>query len=190
MSSRQVLDFSLTPEESAVAASRAAWRASLQGGLLSRHLAPLAAFVLVVLFAAVLGWTGLIARRSAELALILAAAVYMGYRLWTRRRFLAARRIADAWAQTMSAAPLRLALDDRGFALDGGINAPRWSFAEGLEIEEVSGLVYVWPQRGAPLVWPLRAHADADAAARFLAEARNRARWPALRPGAAPDDDD
>ena len=61
---------------------------------IARHLGPLAAFVLAVLFAAILGWTGLVSRRAAEIALIVSAASYMSYRLWTRRRFLTARRAA------------------------------------------------------------------------------------------------
>jgi hypothetical protein len=191
MSAPQSLEYSLTPEETVVAASRAAWRASLGDGLLARHLAPLAAFVLAVLFSAILGWTGLVARRTAEIGLILAAMAYMAYRLWTRRRFLAARRAANAWAESLqAAAPLRLALDDQGFALDGGAIAQRWRFADGLEIEEVAGLVYVWPKRGAPLIWPSRAHDDPDAAARFLAEFRRRAGVVASVAPASADDDD
>jgi hypothetical protein len=183
------VEFTLTAEETAVAASRAAWRASLQDGLLGRHLAPLAAFVLVVLFAAILGWTGLVARRSAEIGLILAAASYMGYRLWTRRRFLSARRSANAWADTLrQSAPLRVALDEDGFALQGRALAAQWRFADELEMEEVSGLVYVWPRDGFPLVWPLRAHPDPEAAADFLARARRRAR--VREPAELPDDDD
>ena len=169
------LEFSLTDEEASVAASRAAWRASLAGGLTARHFAPLAAFALAVLFAAILGWTGLVSRRAAEIALIVSAAAYMVWRLWTRRRFLSARRAANAWAATVrAAAPARLALDEQGFALDLASTTRRWRFADGLEIEEVAGLVYVWPTQGEPLFWPARAHGDEEAA-RFLDLARRRA---------------
>src|SRR5437588_135562 len=106
-----MIEYTLTEAEAEVAASRAAWRASLGDGLLARHLAPLAAFALFVLFAAILGWTGLIGSRAAEMALIGAAAAYMIYRLWTRRRFFSARRAAVAWAQELRGDPLRLALD-------------------------------------------------------------------------------
>jgi hypothetical protein len=179
-----VLEYSLTQEEASVAASRAAWRASLQDGLLAQHIAPLVAFALALLFTAVLGWTGLIARRTAEIGLIAAAAAYMTYRLWSRRRFFSARRAANAWAETLrAAAPLRLALDEAGLSLEAAGIARQWRFADGLEIEEVAGLVYVWPKRGAPLIWPLRAHLDSDEAARYLETARRRMR---TDPSAAP----
>ena len=184
------VEFELTEQEAAVAGSRAAWRLSLADGLLARHLAPLAAFFLALTFAAILGLTGLVSRRADEIALIAAAAAYMIYRLWTRRRFLAARRLAGAWAQQIrAAAPARLALDEAGLRLTGAGLDRAWTFAEGLEVESVSGLVYVWPRAGLPLVWPTRAHADAQEAEAFLALIRQRtgAKPP---PAAAPDDDD
>jgi len=172
-----VLEYSLTPEEASVAASRAAWRASLQGGLLAQHVAPLATFALALLFTAVLGWTGLIARRTAEIGLLVAAAAYMSYRLWSRRRFFAARRTANVWVEALrAAAPLRLAFEETGLSLDAAGSARQWRFADGLEIEEVAGLVYVWPKRGAPLIWPIRAHRDPDEAARCLESNQRRAR--------------
>ncbi len=181
MNGPAILEFSLTEEEAGVAASRAAWRASLQGGLLAQHIAPLAAFVLALLFTAVLGWTGLIARHSAEIGLIVAAAAYMIYRLWSWRRFFAARRAASAWAEALrAAAPLHLSLDEAGLSLDAAGSARQWRFADGLEIEEVAGLVYVWPKRGAPLIWPTRAHHDPGEAARYLETARQRARSSAV----------
>src|SRR5579863_4518684 len=105
----QPVVFELTETEAAVASARLAWRTALGHGLLARHLAPLAAFVLAILFSAILGWTGLVSRRAAEIALIASAAVYMIYRLWTRRRFLAARRAASAWADALRrAGPAKL----------------------------------------------------------------------------------
>ena len=184
------LEFELTEEEAAVAAARAAWRLSLADGLLARHLAPLAAFLLAVTFAAILGLTGLISRRAAEIALIAAAAAYMIYRMWTRRRFLAARRRANAWADELRRAGLaRLTLDEEGFRLTGAGLDRALAFAQGLEVEQVSGLVYVWPRAGLPLVWPRRAHGDdleADAAF-ALARQRSGAKAP---PPAVLDDDD
>jgi hypothetical protein len=182
------LVFELTDEEAQVAGSRAAWRASLSGGLLAQHLAPLAAFMLAVLFAAILGWTGLISRRAAEIALIAFAAAYMIYRLWTRRRFLGLRRAALAWAQAQRA-PARLTLDEAGFRLTAPGRDGTWAFAEGLEIEAVAGLVYVWPRRGWPLVWPSRAHGGDGEAAAFLAYARSRTGARAPAPSVVDDDD-
>jgi hypothetical protein len=184
-----MIEFILTEAEADVVASRAAWRASLGEGLLARHLAPLAAFALFVLFAAILGWTGLISRRAAETSLIGAAAAYMIYRLWTRRRFFSARRAAVAWAEGLRGAPMQLTLDDDGFFLESKSHRERWRFAEKLEIEEVAGLVYVWPKHGRPLVWPTRAHADAQAATQFVAEARRRAGQPPSLATIEDDDD-
>ena len=113
----------------------------------------------------------------------------MIYRLWTRRRFLSARRSAVAWAQGLRGDPLRLALDDDGLSLESAARRDRWRFAEGLEIEEIAGLVYVWPKRGRPLVWPTRAHADTEAAEQFVAEARRRAGRPRPAPTIEDDDD-
>jgi hypothetical protein len=182
------LDFELTEQEADIAASRAAWRASLSGGLLAQHLAPLAAFMLAVLFAAILGWSGLVSRRAAEMALVGAAALYMAYRLWTRRRFLGARRAALAWAATRRGAA-RLTLDETGFRLAAPGREEAWVFADGLEVEAVAGLVYVWPRRGWPLVWPSRAHGGESEAAAFLAYARSRTGARAPAPGVADDDD-
>jgi hypothetical protein len=181
--------FELTGEEAAVAGARAAWRLSLADGLVARHFAPLAAFVLAMTFAAILGWTGLVSRRAAEIALIAAAASYMIYRLWTRRRFFAARRKADAWAQSLRrAGPARLTLDETGFQLEAGGLDRSWRFAEGLEVEAVAGLVYVWPRAGLPLVWPSRAHSEPDAAQAYLSFARRHA-LVRLAPPATDDDD-
>jgi len=177
--------FELTEAEAEVAAARAAWRAALADGLLARHLAPLAAFALILLFAAILGFTGLIPRRSAEIALIVAAAAYMAYRLWTRRRFLQARRAAGAWAASLRAAgPMRVTLEETGLRAEARAFARAWRYEE-LEFETVAGLVYGWPRVGPPLVWPSRAHADPEAAAAFLAR-----RCAAKPPPTAPDDDD
>jgi hypothetical protein len=179
--------FELTEQEASVAGARAAWRISLSDGLLARHLAPLAAFLLALLFAAILGLTGLVSRRAAEIAIIAAAAVYMIYRMWTRRRFLAARRAATAWIEQLRR-PARLTLDEAGFRLEAeGLNHA-WALADGLEVEEVAGLVYVWPRAGLPLVWPSRAHADEQEAEAFLALARSRTGSRVL-PAVVDDDD-
>jgi hypothetical protein len=181
------IEFALSQEEANVAASRFAWRASLAEGLLARHLAPLAAFALVITFAAILGLTGLVGRRSAEIALLASAAAYMAYRLWSRRRFLKARRSADVWAESVrAAAPCRLSVDAQGLRLEATSLSRQWRWADGLEVEEVSGLVYVWPAQGDPLVWPLRV----DGAGALAALARGRAGAGQRSSTAAVDDDD
>ncbi len=179
----KTLDFQLTKEEAEVATARLAWRMALADGLTLRHFAPLAAFALAVLFVAILGFTGLVGRRAAEVALIVSAAAYMLYRLWMRRRFLYARREAEAFTATLRDAPARLTLDETGLRLAAGGAERAANFADGFQADAVSGLVYVWPRLGPPLVWPERA--DADGA--LLLAARRNAPPP---PPSAPDDDD
>ena len=67
----------LSPAEAEAAAARAGLRVALRGGLSPGHLAPLAAFALIVAFASVLALTGLISRRAGEATIILAAAAFM-----------------------------------------------------------------------------------------------------------------
>ena len=55
--------FSLTADEARIAAARAGLRRALAGGLTAAHFAPLAAFVLAILFVAILALTGLLGRR-------------------------------------------------------------------------------------------------------------------------------
>lgn len=158
--------------------------------MLARHLGPLAAFVLALLFCAILGLTGLVSRRAAEIGLIGSAAAYMIYRLWTRRRFFDARRAASAWADALRrAGPATLTTDETGFRLTAYGFDRAWRFAEGLDIETVAGLVYVWPKAGAPLVWPARAHADAQQAEAVLAFARSRAALAPAQPAYVDDDE-
>ena len=73
--------FTLAPAEAEAAAARLGLRVALRGGLLARHLAPLAAFAAILVFASVLAVTGLISRRAGEATLILAAAAFMIQRL-------------------------------------------------------------------------------------------------------------
>ena len=165
--------FELTDEEAGAAASRAPLRAALDGGLLSRHFAPLAAFALAMLFAAILAFTGLVSRRSADFALILAAAAFMANRLWSRRRFARARRAALDWTQRLkSAGELVVSVDDRGLSLVAGALRNVWTFADAQDVEDAGGLVYLWPRRGEPAVLPSRVFPDAAAIARFVSFAR------------------
>jgi hypothetical protein len=160
--------FSLTAEEAQIAASRAGLRRSLAGGLIGAHLAPLAAFVLAILFVAVLGLTGLVGRRSAEAALILAAAAFLAQRLLTRRRFFANRRLAQMEIEALRAVgALTLSVEADGLRLDGPTQPMRWRFADCVDAEDAGGLVYLWPRRGAPAIAPTRAFRDVTEASRF-----------------------
>ena len=167
------LGFELTPEEARIAASRAALRRALAGGLTANHLAPLAAFALAMTFAAILASTGLISRRHGEIALLLAAAAFMIQRLWTRRRFALARRESAASIEAIRAAgPLVLVVDEAGVTLSGATASRRWNFSDDLEAENAGGLVYLWPRLGAPAVLPSRAFTSPEAASQFVASTR------------------
>jgi hypothetical protein len=160
--------FSLTPDEARIAAARAGLRRSLAGGLTAAHLAPLVAFVLAILFIAILALTGLVGRRPAEVALLICAAAFLAQRLATRRRFFVSRRVAEAEIERFRAAgPLVLSVEADGLGLEGLAAPTRWRFADCLDAEDAGGLVYLWPRRGAPAIAPTRIFRDQTEAARF-----------------------
>ena len=110
--------FTLTAEEARIAAARAGLRRALDGGLTAAHLAPLAAFVLAILFIAILALTGLIGRRPAEAALIVSAAAFLAQRLVTRLRFFVCRRLAEAEIESLRVAgPLVLNVEADGLRI-------------------------------------------------------------------------
>ena len=63
--------FALTPAEAEAAAARFGLRVALRGGLIASHLAPLAIFILAMLFASILALAGFIGRRAAEATILL-----------------------------------------------------------------------------------------------------------------------
>ena len=167
--------FSLTVDEARIAAARTGLRRALAGGLTAAHLAPLAAFVLAILFVAALALTGLVGRRPAEAALLICAAAFLVQRLATRRRFFVSRRVAEAQIERLRAAgPLVLSIDADGLRLEGGPASTRWRFADCLEAENAGGLVYLWPRQGAPAIAPTRIFRDETEASRFAQFLRSR----------------
>ncbi len=167
--------FSLTADEARIAAARAGLRHALAGGLTAGHLAPLAAFVLAILFVAILALTGLLGRRPAEASLLICAGAFLVQRLLTRRRFFVSRRLAEAEIERLRAAgPLTLTVEADGLRLDG-LSAPmRWRFADCLDAEDAGGLVYLWPSQGAPAIAPTRIFHDQTEALRFAQFLRAR----------------
>jgi hypothetical protein len=171
--------FELTDDEAKVAASRAALRRALAGGLTERHLAPLAAFVLAMAFTAILALTDLVSRRHGEIALLLEAAAFMIHRIATRRRFLRARRESTAALEALRAAgAVEIAADEGGVDLKGATVAAHWDFWEGLEVEDAGGMIYLWPRTGDPAFLPTRIFPSEDAAREFVAFARARTSAP------------
>ena len=179
--------FSLTAEEARIAAARAGLRRALAGGLTAAHFAPLAAFVLSILFIAILALTGLVGRRPAEAALLICAAAFLVQRLVTRRRFFVSRRRAEAEIESLRVAgPLTLVVEADGLRLDCPAAPMRWPFADCLEAEDAGGVVYLWPRRGAPAIAPTRVFHDQAEASRFVQFLRSR--LPRRLAGLATDD--
>jgi hypothetical protein len=167
--------FTLAPAEAEAAAARAGLRMALKSGLLVRHVAPLTAFVLIMGFASVLGLTGLISRRAAEMTLILAAAAFMVQRLVSHWRIHGARRAGRAAiARLQSAGALTAMFDSETLSLEVGGRTIRLRYADCEAAEDAGGLIYVWPRHGAPIVVPTRALADADEKARLVSRLSGR----------------
>ena len=167
--------FEPTADEAKIAASRAALRRALAGGLTSRHLAPLAAFLLAMAFTAILALTDLINRRHGEIALLLEAAAFMIHRFATRRRFVRARRESAAAIETIRAAGSMVAvIDETGLTLSGATLSPRWNFADGVEVENAGGMIYLWPRTGPPAFLPTRIFPSEDTVRAFVTFAKSR----------------
>jgi hypothetical protein len=166
--------FTLAPAEAEAAAARVGLRTALRGGLTLSHLAPLATFALVLLFASILALTGFISRRAGELTLILAAAAFMIQRLATHWRIRRARQGGKAAIALFQAGgALTTTIDDDGVTVAGDGRRRRIDYADCEDAEDAGGLIYLWPREGAPIVLPTRALADGEAA-RFLARIKGR----------------
>ena len=155
------LSFDLTEEEARIVAARAGFRRALRRRFSIRHVAPLVAFVLLMGFAALLALTGLIARRSAEAAILVSAMAFMTTRMaahWRLRR-------AQVWRPAeRGAAPTIVTTDATGLSLQTGANVRRIEFRDCREAERTGALIYLWPEDDDPSVIPARAYSsDADA---------------------------
>jgi hypothetical protein len=167
--------FTLAPAEAEAAAARAGLRLALRGGFLARHLAPLTAFALVIVFASVLALTGLISRRAGEATLILAAAGFMIQRLANHWRIRRARREGRAAiARLQSAGALTATFENDALTLDVDGRVERLCYADCEEAEDAGGLIYVWLRDGAAIVVPTRALADPDQATRLVSRLSGR----------------
>lgn len=166
--------FTLTAEEAEAAAARYGLRSALAGGLTARHHAPLATFVLVILFASILAFTGLIGRRAGEIAILLAAIAFMVQRLATHWRLHGARRKARA-ALMQARGEQTVRIDPRTLTVETEGTPRRLLFSEVEDAENAGGLVYLWPRLNGPVVLPTRALPGAEAeAARLVGQAK---RW-------------
>jgi hypothetical protein len=143
--------------------------------LLTRHVAPLTAFALVMAFATVLALTGLISRRAGEATIILAAAAFMIQRLASHWRIRRARGDGRAAiGRLRSAGVLKATFGDEALSFDMDGRTLNLRYADCEQAEDAGGLIYVWPRNGAPIVVPTRAMADAEEAARLLSRLSTR----------------
>ena len=153
------------PAEVEAAASRYGLRAALRGGLTASHQAPLAAFVLTLLFAAILALTGFISRRAGEVTFLIAASAFMIQRLVTHRRFWRARNKGRAEIERLIAGgAVTTTIESDGVTQTGAGATRRLAFVDCEEAEESSGLVYLWGRDGAPIVLPSRVLAEGEGA--------------------------
>jgi hypothetical protein len=165
--------FTLAPAEAEAAAARAGLRLALRGGLLARHLAPLTAFALAIIFASVLALTGLISRRAGEATLILAAGAFMIQRLANHWRIRRARHEGRAAiARLQSAGALTATFEDDALSLDVDGRIERLYYADCEEAEDAGDLIYLWPSAGPPMVIPIRTIPSTGEACRLVTQVR------------------
>ena len=157
--------FTLEPHEIDAVAARHGLRSALGGGLTASHHAPLAAFALTLLFAAILAKTDLISRRAGEVAFLLAALAFMVQRLLTHRRIWRARTLGRVEVERLLAGrPMTMTIGDRAISESGGGSPRRLPLVDCREAEEAGGLVYLWGRDGAPFVLPDRVLPEGEAA--------------------------
>ena len=167
--------FSLTDDEARLAASRLALRLGLGARFERDYVAPLVLFVLLVLFVAILAFSGLVGRRMAEAALLLGAIAFLATRFLAHRRLRRAERLGrKAVADVVANGEVHIRVDDGGLALSYpgvGATGENRAFQRMAEAEEAAGMIYLWPPaaEGAPIVIPMRIFIAAEEAKQFLA---------------------
>ncbi len=165
----------LAPAELEAAAARYGLRAALRGGLTASHQAPLAVFILALLFAAILAMTGFIGRRAGEITVLLAASAFMIQRLATHRRIWRARTKGKAEIERLMSCRMTTTVDADAVMQTSVMGARRLAFVDCQGAEEAGGLIYVWGRDGAPIVLPSRIIPEGEAA-RLVAGVRSRIR--------------
>jgi hypothetical protein len=164
--------FCLTDAEARTGAARLALRRGLVGAFERHFVAPLAVFVLLLVFISIVAFTGLVGRRFAETALILAAILFMAARFHAHWRLRGAQKASLAAAKSLQGeGEMRLVVDDGGVSLEGPL-VRRCGFASRAAIEDAGGMIYFWPEEGEPFFVPTRAFGGDQNAAAFLAYAQ------------------
>ncbi len=158
-------------------AARYGLRAALRGGLTASHQAPLAAFILVMLFAAILALTGFITRRAAEIAILIAASAFMIQRLGAHHRIWRAQKRGRLEIERRMSGPMTTTIEADGVTQTSASEARRLLFLDCIEAEESGGLIYLWERDAVPVVLPSRLFAEGQAAA-LLKSVRRRVQRP------------
>jgi hypothetical protein len=165
--------FRLTAEDAETAASRVGLRQALIGRLSLNHVAPLVAFALMIVFVAILTFTGLIARRLGEAALIVAVIIFMAARMITHWRLRAARKTSMAATEALQKnGPIVIRLEDSRIQMETSMGSTQLAFNDCEEAEEAGGIIYLWARKGAPVFIPAHAFPSEPAAREFLSRVR------------------
>jgi hypothetical protein len=171
--------FSLTEDEARAAKARFALRSGLGSRFERDYIAPLALFVLLLVFVAILALSGLIARRLAEAMLLIGAIFFLATRFLAHWRLRGADRLAKRLVDRIAASGERqMSVDENGLRFAGATTdeAARYLFLDVAQAEDAGGVIYLWlsASENAPIVIPTRIFPDAAEAGRFLAFARAR----------------
>jgi hypothetical protein len=168
------LVFDLSEEEARIGAARARFRGALRQRFSLRHVAPLVAFLLLMLFTSTLALTGLLSRRHAEEIIILSAIAFMMNRLWSHWRLRKAQSDAGDVSGAIRAGSTKLWLDGSGLSLRTTSGLRRFDYRACRDAENTGGLVYLWSDRDEPAIIPVRAFANEQLADQFLGILRER----------------
>jgi hypothetical protein len=167
----------LTEAEARIAASRIALRSNLKRRFERDYVAPLVVFVLLLIFIAILAFSGLVGHRSAEAALLICAIVFLAVRFLAHWRLRRAQQVSRAMVENVIARKeISMRADAEGLTFDdpNAGRQSRHSFQDMAEAEDAGGLIYLWRREDdeAPVLIPTRIFSDEEEAAQFLAAAR------------------
>jgi hypothetical protein len=167
-------EFHLSEEEARIGAARGRFRGALQRRFALRHVAPLVAFFLAMLFTSLLALAVLLSPRRAEAIIILAAMAFMMNRLWSHWQLRQAQSAAGNAPLAIAAGSTKLWLDASGLSLMTGSGVRRLDYRACCDAETTGDLIYLWSDRDEPAIIPVRAFANQQAADQFLQILRAR----------------
>ncbi len=151
-------EFELTEDETRRIAARRSFRAAL-GGLTPRYRnAPLVTFAGVLAVAAGLALAGVVSRRVAEIAILVAIIGYAlarsGANIVMRRSYRAERARAEALGRS---GRMRAEGDAKHIALTAAAPICALRYADCRAADEADGILYLWGADGQTLAIPTRA---------------------------------